>query len=54
MSTEQVYTALQQGMINAIWTVPSAIKAYTAGGYSNFATMPYTAYPDSLLVVNAK
>lgn len=54
MGTEQVYTALQQGMINAVWTVPSAIKAYSWWDVAKFCTLPYTAYPDSLLVVNAK
>jgi TRAP-type C4-dicarboxylate transport system substrate-binding protein len=54
MGTEQVYTALQQGMINAVWTVPSAIKAYSWWDVAKFGTLPYTAYPDSLLVVNAK
>ncbi len=54
MGTEQVYTGLQQGMINAVWTVPSAIKAYSWWDILKFATLPYTAYPDSLLVVNAK
>jgi len=54
MGTEQIYTALQQGMINAVWTVPSAIKAYSWWDMLKFGTFPYTAYPDSLLVVNAK
>jgi TRAP-type C4-dicarboxylate transport system substrate-binding protein len=54
MGTEQVYTALQQGMIDAVWTVPSAIKAYSWWDAAKFCTLPYTAYPDSLLVVNAK
>ena len=54
MGTEQVYTALQQGMIDAVWTVPSAIKAYSWWDALKYATLPYTAYPDSLLVVNAK
>jgi TRAP-type C4-dicarboxylate transport system substrate-binding protein len=54
MGTEQIYTALQQGMINAVWTVPSAIKAYSWWDTLKFCTQPYTAYPDSLLVVNAK
>jgi TRAP-type C4-dicarboxylate transport system substrate-binding protein len=54
MGTEQVYTALQQGMIDAVWTVPSAIKAYSWWDVAKFCTLPYTAYPDSLLVVNAK
>ena len=54
MGTEQIYTALQQGMINAVWTVPTAIKAYSWWDMLKFCTLPYTAYPDSLLVVNAK
>jgi TRAP-type C4-dicarboxylate transport system substrate-binding protein len=54
MGTEQVYTALQQGMINAVWTVPSAIKAYSWWDIIKFGTLPYTAYPDSFLVVSAK
>jgi C4-dicarboxylate-binding protein DctP len=54
MGTEQIYTALQQGMINAVWTVPTAIKAYSWWDILKFGTLPYLAYPDSLLVVNAK
>jgi len=54
MGTEQVYTALQQGMINAVWTVPSAIKAYSWWDMVKFGILPYTAYPDSFLVVSAK
>lgn len=54
MGTEQVYTALQQGMLNAVWTVPSAIKAYSWWDTLKYGTLPYTAYPDSFLVVNAR
>ena len=54
MGTEQIYTGLQQGMINAVWTVPTTIKAYSWWDILKFGTLPYTAYPDSLLVVNAK
>jgi TRAP-type C4-dicarboxylate transport system substrate-binding protein len=54
MGTEQIYTALQQGMINAVWTVPTAIKAYSWWDMLKFGTLPYLAYPDSFLVVNAK
>src|SRR4030043_967927 len=43
MGTEQVYTALQQGMINAVWTVPSAIKAYSWWDTIKFGPLPYTA-----------
>jgi len=54
MGTEQIYTGLQQGMINAVWTVPTAVKAYSWWDILKFGTLPFTAYPDSLLVVNAK
>jgi TRAP-type C4-dicarboxylate transport system substrate-binding protein len=54
MGTEQIYTALQQGMINAVWTVPSAIKGYSWWDFLKFAILPYMACPDSFLVVNAK
>lgn len=54
MGTEQIYPALQQGMINAVWTVPSAIKAYSWWDIVKYGTLPYTAFPDSFLVVNAK
>jgi TRAP-type C4-dicarboxylate transport system substrate-binding protein len=54
MSTEQVYTSMQQGMINAIWTIPTAIKSYSWWDLIKYGTLPYIAYPDSLIVVNAK
>ncbi len=54
MSTEQVYTSMQQGMINAIWTIPTAIKSYSWWDVIKYGTLPYIAYPDSLIVVNAK
>jgi TRAP-type C4-dicarboxylate transport system substrate-binding protein len=54
MGTEQIYTALEQGMINAVWTVPSAIKAYSWWDTLKFGTLPYLAYPDSFLVVSTK
>ena len=54
MGTEQVYSAFQQGMVNAIWTVPSAIKAYSWWDLVKYCTLPFTLYPDSFLVVNAK
>ena len=54
MSTEQVYTSMQQGMINAIWTIPIAIKSYSWWDFIKYGTLPYIAYPDSLIVVNAK
>jgi len=54
MGTEQVYEALGQGMINAVWTVPSAIKAYSWWDMLKFGTLPYIAYPDSFLVVSTK
>jgi TRAP-type C4-dicarboxylate transport system substrate-binding protein len=54
MSTEQVYTSMQQGMINAIWTIPTAIKSYSWWDFIKYGTLPYIAYPDSFIVANAK
>jgi TRAP-type C4-dicarboxylate transport system substrate-binding protein len=41
-------------MVNAIWTVPSAIKAYSWWDSVKYCTLPFTLYPDSFLAVNAK
>ncbi len=53
LSTEEVYTALQQHMVEAVTTVTSAIKGYAWWDIIRYGTLPYVAYPDSFIVVNA-
>lgn len=53
LSTEEVYTALQNGMIDTLATVPTAVKAYSWWDHLKFAQMPYSVYADSELMANA-
>lgn len=52
MPTGEVYTALQNGMINTFATVPSAIKAYSWWDYIKYAELPFQFYADSFILVN--
>ena len=53
LSTEEIYPALQSGMIDTLATVPTAIKAYSWWDYLKFAQLPYAVYADSELLANA-
>lgn len=53
LSTEEIFTALQNGMIDALATVPTAVKAYSWWEYLKFAQLPYSIYADSELMANA-
>lgn len=52
LSTEEVYTALQSGMIDTLSTVPTAVKAYSWWDHLKFAQLPYAIYADSELMAN--
>jgi TRAP-type C4-dicarboxylate transport system substrate-binding protein len=52
LSTEEVYTALQSGMIDTLATVPTAVKAYSWWDHLKFAQLPYSVYADSELMAN--
>lgn len=54
LSTEEIYPALQSGMIDTLATVPTAIKAYAWWDYLKFAQTPYAVYADSEIMANAK
>jgi len=54
LSTEEIYPALQSGMIDTLATVPTAIKAYSWWDHLKFAQMPYAVYADAELMANAK
>ncbi|MFH1758652.1 MAG: TRAP transporter substrate-binding protein [Pseudomonadota bacterium] len=54
VSTSEVYTALKQGMIDTLLTVPSAVKAYNWWDYLKYAQQPYQSYHDAYIAVNAK
>ena len=52
MATGEVYTALQNGMIDTFATVPSAIKAYSWWDFIKYAELPAQFYADSFILVN--
>jgi TRAP-type C4-dicarboxylate transport system substrate-binding protein len=52
LSTEEVYTALQSGMIDTLSTVPTAVKAYAWWDHLKTAQLPYAVYADSELMAN--
>jgi TRAP-type C4-dicarboxylate transport system substrate-binding protein len=53
LSTEEIYPALQSGMIDTLATVPTAIKAYSWWDYLKVAQMPYAVYADAEIMANA-
>lgn len=54
LSTEEIYSALQSGMIDTLATVPTAIKAYSWWDYLKNAQLPYAVYADAELMANGK
>ena len=52
MPTQEVYTALQNGMIDTFATVPSAIKACSWWDYVKFAELPAQFCADSFILAN--
>ncbi len=54
LSTEEIYSALQGGMIDTVATVPTAIKSYSWWDYLKYAQMPYAVYADAELMANGK
>lgn len=54
LSTEEVYSALQSGMIDTLSTVPTAVKAYAWWDYLKVAQVPYAVHADSEIMANAK
>jgi len=52
LSTEEVYAALQNGMIDTLATVPTAVKAYSWWDHLKFAQLPYSVFADSELMAN--
>jgi TRAP-type C4-dicarboxylate transport system substrate-binding protein len=53
LSTEEVYQALQNGMIDTLSTVPTAVKAYAWWDHLKFGQLPYAIYSDAELMANA-
>ncbi len=52
MPTGEVYTALQNGMIDTFSTVPAAIKAYSWWDHIKYAELPHQFYADSFILAN--
>jgi len=54
LSTEEVYTALQSGMIDTLSTVPTAAKAYSWLDFLKYAQLPIPVYTDAAVMANGK
>jgi len=52
LPTGEVYTALQNGMIDTLSTVPAAIKAYSWWEYLKFGQKPYQFFADAYILSN--
>jgi TRAP-type C4-dicarboxylate transport system substrate-binding protein len=52
LPTAEVYTSLQNGMIDTLSTVPSAIKAYSWWEYLKFGQKPYQFFADAYILGN--
>lgn len=54
LSTEEISSALQSGMIDTLATVPTAIKAYSWWDHLKIGQLPYAVYADSEVMANGK
>jgi C4-dicarboxylate-binding protein DctP len=54
VGTAEVYTALKQGMIDTLTSVPSAVGAYSWWDFLKYVQQPYMAYNDAHIVANAR
>ena len=52
VSTSEVYSALKQGMINMVSTVPNGLIAYNWWDFLKYAQQPYSFYADAYITVN--
>lgn len=52
LPTREVYTSLQNGTIDTVATVPSALKAYSWWEYLKSGQLPYISYSDSYIMAN--
>jgi TRAP-type C4-dicarboxylate transport system substrate-binding protein len=52
LSTEEVFTGLQSGMIDTLSTVPTAVKAYGWWEFLKYAQLPVPIWADSELMAN--
>jgi TRAP-type C4-dicarboxylate transport system substrate-binding protein len=54
MPTREVYTGLQNGLIDTVTTTPGGIKSYSWWETLNSAQLPYQIFADAYLMANAK
>lgn len=54
LSTEEIYTALQSGMIDTLTTVPTAAKAFSWFDFLKYAQLPAAVYTDAAVMANGK
>lgn len=52
LPTDEVYTALQSGMINTVATVAGALPGYSWWDHLNAVQMPYFQFADAYIIVN--
>ena len=53
LPTNEVYTALQSGMLDTLNTVPDAIEAYDWWKFLKYGQLPYSFYADAYMLANA-
>lgn len=54
LSTEEIYSALQSGMIDTLTTVPTAAKAFAWFDFLKYAQLPAAVYTDAAVMANGK
>jgi TRAP-type C4-dicarboxylate transport system substrate-binding protein len=54
LSTEEIYSALQSGMIDTLTTVPTAAKAFSWFDFLKYAQLPAAVYTDAAVMANGK
>ena len=52
LPTEEIFMALQSGMLNAVSTVPTAVKAYNWDAYLRHAQLPPYLFSDGHILAN--
>lgn len=54
LSTEEIYSALQSGMIDTLTTVPTAARAFAWFDFLKYAQLPAAVYTDAAVMANGK
>jgi TRAP-type C4-dicarboxylate transport system substrate-binding protein len=52
IETQEVYTALERNMINAVLTIPSAVRGQAWWDYTKYVMQPYVSYQGAFIGIN--